>query len=91
MAKTKSSKSTLKRLRNSKKAQITNKSKKTLLKTVEKKFRAAALESDASKAEIIMKDLFSKLDKTAKIGVIHPNKASNKKSQISKLMNSIKK
>jgi small subunit ribosomal protein S20 len=91
MANTKSSKSTLKRLRNSKKAQIKNKSKKTLLKTVEKKFRAAAQEADATKAESLMKEFFSKLDKTAKTGVIHPNKVANKKSQVSKLMNSLQK
>jgi small subunit ribosomal protein S20 len=83
MANTKSSKSTLKRLRNSKKAQIKNKSKKTLLKTVEKKFRAAAQEADATKAESLMKEFFSKL--------IHPNKVANKKSQVSKLMNSLQK
>lgn len=91
MAKAQHSKSTLKRLRNSKKAQIKNKSRKSVLKTVEKKFRSAVLEADMAKAEVLMKDFFSKLDKTAKVGVIHPNKVANKKSQVSKLINSIKK
>ena len=91
MPNNKKNKSAMKRLRTSKEDQIRNKSRRTTLKTVEKKFRTAVQEADAAKAGELMQDFFSALDKTAKIGVIHPNKVANKKSQIAILMNSLKK
>ena len=91
MPKNKKNKSALKRLRTSKEDQIRNKSRKTVLKTVEKKFRTAIQAADAVKANELMQDYFSKLDKTAKVGVIHPNKVANKKSQMAKLINSLAK
>jgi small subunit ribosomal protein S20 len=91
MPNNKKNKSTLKRLRTSKKDQIRNKSRKTVLKTVEKKFRTAIQEADAAKANELMQDYFSKLDKTAKVGVIHPNKVANKKSQLAILLNGLNK
>jgi small subunit ribosomal protein S20 len=80
----------MKRLRNSKKAQIRNKARKSVLNTFEKKFRAAVEASDVALAGEMLKECFSKLDKAAKAGVIHSNKVNNKKSQFDKLFNSIK-
>jgi len=91
MPNNKKNKSALKRLRTSKEDQIRNKSRKTVLKTVEKKFRTAIQAADAVKATKRMQDYFSKLDKTAKVGVIHPNKVANKKSQLAKLINGLAK
>jgi len=91
MPNNKKNKSALKRLRTSKEDQIRNKSRKTVLKTVEKKFRTAIQAADAVKANELMQDYFSKLDKTAKVGVIHPNKVANKKSQLAKLINGLAK
>ena len=85
-----SSKSAMKRMRTSLKAQMRNKARKTELKTVEKNFRAAVAEKDVPKAEEMLKSCFSKFDKAAKVGVIHSNKACNKKSQLNVLMNSIR-
>lgn len=83
------SKSALKRLRNSKKIHQRNKSRKTSLKTTEKKFRAAIAASEKEAALTLMKECFSKYDKAAKVGVIHSNKADNKKAQLNKLFNSL--
>jgi small subunit ribosomal protein S20 len=83
-------KSAIKRMRTSKKAQMRNKARKTELKSSEKNFRAAIAEKDVAKAEEILKSCFSKFDKASKVGVIHSNKACNKKSQLNVLLNSIR-
>jgi small subunit ribosomal protein S20 len=83
-------KSTMKRLRNSKKAQLRNKMVKTGLKTVEKKFDKAIEAADAAVATAILNECFSGLDKACKKGVIHANKAANKKGRLNKRLNSIK-
>ena len=46
---------------------------------------------DAAAAATLLRECASAFDKAAKKGVIHANKASNKKSQLNKLMNSIAK
>jgi small subunit ribosomal protein S20 len=79
-----SNKSAMKRLRSSEKARIRNKSKKSSLKTMEKKLRSALASSDAS-SQKLLKDMDSKLDKAAKTGVIHPKTASRKKSRLNRL------
>jgi len=84
-----SSKSALKRQRTSKAAGLRNKSRNSSLKTFEKKFRSAVEAADATQATDLQKLYFSKLDKAMKVGLIHANKVANKKSQISKLMNSL--
>ncbi|MFA7230168.1 MAG: 30S ribosomal protein S20 [Victivallaceae bacterium] len=84
-----SSKSALKRLRTSKAACLRNKARNSSLKTFEKKFRSAVEAADATQAADLQKLYFSKLDKAMKVGLIHANKVANKKSQVSKLMNSL--
>lgn len=83
-------KSTLKRLRTSKKAQLRNKMVKTALKTVEKKFDEAIEAADSTTATTLLQENFSQLDKACKKGVIHANKAANKKGRLNKRLNSIK-
>ncbi|WP_176014093.1 30S ribosomal protein S20 [Victivallis sp. Marseille-Q1083] len=82
-------KSAIKRLRTSKLANQRNKARTSALKTFEKKFRAAVSSGDAAQAAELLKMCCSKLDKAAKVGVIHRNKVANKKSQLDKLMNSL--
>ena len=84
-------KSTIKRLRTSKKAQLRNKMVKTALKTVEKKFNAAVEAADSAAATTLLQENFSQLDKASKKGVIHASKAANKKGRLNKRLNSIKK
>jgi small subunit ribosomal protein S20 len=84
-------KSAIKRLRTSKKAQLRNKMVKTALKTVEKKFDIAVNAGDSAAATTLLQENFSKLDKACKKGVLHANKAANKKGRLNKRLNSIKK
>jgi small subunit ribosomal protein S20 len=62
---------------------------KEIFKTFEKKFRAAVAEGNKEAAAEFLKITRSKLDKAAKVGTLHPNKVSNKKSQLDKLMNTM--
>ena len=82
-------KSTMKRLRNSKKAQLRNKMVKSTLKTAEKRFLAAVEAADKEAAATALQECFSKLDKACKTNVIHANKAANKKSRLNKRFNAI--
>ena len=83
-------KSAIKRIRTSAQANLRNRSRISRINTLEKKFRAAVAGNDAAAVEY-GKEFVSALDKAAKLGTIHPNKAANKKSQADKLLNSIAK
>ena len=78
----------IKRNRTSKEANLRNRARISELKTLEKKFRAAVASGDASSSAVAV-ELVSKLDKAAKVGTIHANRAANKKSQVSKLLNTL--
>lgn len=82
------SKSAEKRDRNSKKTHLVNRGRISSLKTLEKRLRTAITEVDAG-AEAVLREYCSKLDKVAKAGTIHRNKVANKKSQLTKLFNTI--
>jgi len=82
-------KSAIKRIGTSKKANLRNRARKSSMKTCEKKFRAAVDAKDAQLANTLLRECCSELDKAAKVGVIHPNKAANKKSQLMSLFNSV--
>jgi len=47
-------------------------------------------EKDKEKAQTILKETVSLLDKLANKRVIHPNKASNQKAKLTKIVNSLK-
>ncbi len=76
------SKSAMKRVLTSEKAKIRNKSRKTALKTAEKKFRGFVESADLIKAKEVLSEIFSKLDKAVKVGTIHGNKRDRKKSRL---------
>jgi len=82
-------KSAIKRIGTSKKANLRNRARKSAIKTAEKKFRAALAANDVQLAASTLNKCCSLLDKAAKVGVIHSNKASNKKSRLMLAMNSI--
>ena len=82
-------KSAIKRIRTSQAANLRNRARISELKTIEKHLRAAVAAGDA--AAEYAKKFSSKLDKVAKAGTIHPNRAANKKSQADKLLNSMAK
>lgn len=79
----------IKRNRTSKEANLRNRARISELKTLEKKFRAAVEAGAAEDAGKTARELTSKLDKAAKVGTIHANRAANKKSQIGKLLNTL--
>ena len=72
-------KSAKKRLKTSQKANIRNREIKSKIKTLVKK-------AEASSDEASLKEAVSFLDKAARKGAIHPNKASRIKSRLSKLV-----
>ncbi|MDD3153814.1 MAG: 30S ribosomal protein S20 [Victivallaceae bacterium] len=84
-------KSAVKRLRTSTEANLRNRSRISEIKTVEKKFRAAVAGNDNAAAASALKEVVSCLDKAAKVGTIHSNKAANKKSQLDKLFQTLAK
>ena len=82
-------KSAIKRLRTSKQANLRNRMRLSELKTLEKKLRAAVDAKDAAVAAELGKTYCSRIDKAAKVGTVHANRAANKKSQVDKLLNSL--
>jgi small subunit ribosomal protein S20 len=80
-------KSAVKRIRSSARRKIRNTAQESALKTVVKKVRQ---EKDKTKANAALKEAVSLLDKLAQKRVIHPNKASNQKSKLTRLVNAIK-
>lgn len=80
-------KSAVKRIRSSAKRKNRNTGQESALKTVIKKVRG---EKDKMKAEVALKEAVSLLDRLAQKRVIHPNKASNQKSKLTRLVNAIK-
>ena len=82
-------KSAMKRVRTDAEKHMRNKARKAALKTFEKNFRSAIDAKDKEKSLELGKECFSKFDKAAKAGTIPKNRASNKKAQISKLLQAL--
>jgi small subunit ribosomal protein S20 len=77
-------KSAAKRTRQIKTRTAANRRVKTGLKTTLKKSVAAIDSKDKASAEASLKSAFAKLDKAAKTGRIHRNKANRQKSRLAK-------
>lgn len=75
--------SAAKQARASLRKQANNKSIKSRLHTLEKKFLAAIADKKTEDANALYRLLSSALDKAAKTQVIHRNNASRKKSRLS--------
>jgi small subunit ribosomal protein S20 len=82
-------KSQIKRMRKSEDQRVRNKSVRSALKTDIKKFEAAQASGEASSASEQFKIASRSLDKAASKGVIHKNKAANKKSRMSKSLSAM--
>ena len=76
-------KSAERRVRNSARKQLVNKSVKSLLRTRERKFLTALKNGNKDEAKTALNAAISALDKAAKKGVIHWAKADRKKSRLS--------
>ena len=66
-----------------------NRSAKSALKTDLKKFDAAVAEGNRSEADAAYKVAVKAVDRAAAKGLIHKNKAANKKSQLTIKLNAI--
>ena len=82
-------KSQKKRIRTNEAAPLRNKAVKSQLKTLTKPVQPAVAEGDAEKAQAALKTVTKRLDMAAAKHVIHKNQASNRKSGLAKLVNSI--
>ncbi|MEV6212143.1 30S ribosomal protein S20 [Kitasatospora sp. NPDC051914] len=80
-------KSQIKRNKTNEKARLRNKAVKSSLKTAIRKAREAAAAGETEKATVLARTAAKALDKAASKGVIHKNQAANKKSAITKLVN----
>jgi len=83
-------KSQWKRMRKSEEQRLRNKDVRSSLKTDIKKFEAACAAGDAAAAKETFLAASRALDKAASKGVIHKNKAANKKSRMSRALAGIK-
>jgi small subunit ribosomal protein S20 len=79
-------KSAIKRIRQNQTRRLRNRYQAKTTRNLIKKLRLA---TDKTEATGLLKVVISKLDKLAKVGVIHKNKASNNKSKLTKLVNSL--
>jgi small subunit ribosomal protein S20 len=77
-------KSQIKRNRQSEGRRLRNKSVRSFLKTEAKRFTAALDQRDLEGAERSYRAAAQAFDKAASKGVVHKNKAANKKSQLAK-------
>lgn len=82
-------KSAIKRAKTNEIARMRNKTVRTGLKTAEKQFNNAVAEGNKETAQQAYNAAAKQLDKAVAKHVIHKNKASNKKSQLAKALNTI--
>jgi small subunit ribosomal protein S20 len=82
-------KSQQKRILTNERRRLRNKSVKSSLHTAVRGFRAAVESGDKDKATELLVETSRKLDKAASKGVIHKNQAANRKSALSRALNSI--
>lgn len=77
-------KSQIKRNRQNEERRRRNRSARSALRTKTKRFDQALTSGDEDAAHQAYRDVAQALDKAAAKGVIHKNKASNKKSRLAK-------
>lgn len=82
-------KSAKKRLRQNERLRAANKSRKSEMWTMEKKFQAAVAAGDKVLAMTALSAVSGKLDKAVKNHIIHANKADRKKSRLAATLNAM--
>lgn len=83
-------KSQIKRNRTNEEARLRNKAAKSAIRTEIKKVRVAVEAKDVKAAEAALVSATRLIDKSVSDGVQHKNTAARQKSEISRLVNSIK-
>ena len=79
-----------KRIRQNEKSRLRNKSVKSEIKTLTKKFYSLVEDQDRVGAEAIFTDLTSRLDKAAKNNLFHENNVARQKSAIARSLGALK-
>jgi small subunit ribosomal protein S20 len=82
-------KSQIRRNRQNEARRARNKSVRSYLKTKSKRFTDALDDGDAQAAREALEVASRELDKAAAKGVIHKNKAANKKARLAKRLNAL--
>lgn len=75
-----------KALRQNKKRRLLNRTQRSTLRTLVKKFRVLATGQDQAAAGEAFKTVVKKLDQSASKGLIHKNTAARTKSRLAKLL-----
>ncbi|MEO6183735.1 MAG: 30S ribosomal protein S20 [Verrucomicrobiota bacterium] len=83
-------KSAERRMRNSVRKQLQNRSIKSRLGTLEKKYADLVTAGKKAEATVAYTELSSALDKAAKTGTVHRSTASRKKSRLALRLNKVK-
>lgn len=79
-------KSAIKRVRQNTKKRIHNRQRKSTMRTLTKKTLMSTTREEGEKA---LTEVYAILDKLAKTGIIHKNKAANQKSRLAKHVQSL--
>ena len=82
--------SAIKELRKARTKKMHNLDIKTDLKKTVKKFQVSVEENNLAEAESGLKVVYKKLDKAAKLNIMHQNTASRRKAKFSKAVSKIK-
>lgn len=82
-------KSQKKRIRTAEKARMRNRAVRSELKTLVKHVHEAVGQGDADAAKAAASRAYKRLDQAAAKGIIHKNQASNRKSGVQKLVNTL--
>ena len=83
-------KSQIKRNRTNEEARLRNKATKSALRTASKKVRVAVEAKDLAAAEAALVEAFRLIDKSVSDGVQHKNTGARQKSEVQRLVNSLK-
>ena len=75
------------RMRSSARRHFHNQSLKSRLKSLEKNYFSLVTAGNKTEAAVALRAVSAAFDKAAKSGVLHPNKASRKKSRLSLRLN----
>lgn len=78
------SRSSKKRVRQNRTRAERNRTTRTAYRTVEKRIEELTAAGKAAEAKALLPEIYAKLDKAAKRGVLHANTASNHKSKLAR-------
>jgi small subunit ribosomal protein S20 len=78
-----------KRLRQSQKRRLRNRSAKSEIKTLTKKLFAYIDSQEAAAAQALFPSLISKIDRAGRRHILHPNAAANRKSRVARRMKAL--